>query len=642
MSGITGMYRVDGRCVDPETLQRMTDLLAHRGSDDANIWHAGPIGLGHRMLWTTPESLHEHLPLISDDGRYALTADARIDNRDELITAIGFSPPAGTITDSDLIFHAYKRWGKDSVDHLLGDFAFALWDADNQSLFCARDHMGIKPFYYYCSDALFTFASEMKALFCLPEVPRQINEKQVAFCVAERHIDDQETSYQEVRRLPAAHAITISPTDVQLRQYWVLDPTRELHLNSDAEYEKAFREVFTEAVRCRLRSAYPIGYELSGGLDSTSVVGVALHLLQQDATHLPLQTFSVIYDDVPECDERSYINAMAASRDIELGFVPGDQQNPFADIEHKLWHEEEPFHITPNLFPYWSFWDGVRDSGARILMSGYGGDIVVSFGERSLLDLARKIGLFPVLKEVCALSKNDNVPIQRELWDSIVAPFAADAAPGFVRKVWRKVRKADQSTLLATLFIRSDFAERTGLLAYLQALQEATSHCRTSRELHYEQLTNPFGPYLLEGMEKAAAAFSLEYRYPFYDRRVVEFCLALPPEQKIRYGYTRSIVRRALAAYLPVEVQRRMTKATADPNINRALSNERARIEGILFRNSAVIEPYIDIDSLRKAYPKFVNGENGGLTRTWVVVALALWLAKKPDLCTCRDFRPQG
>src|SRR5262245_20600165 len=157
----------------------MVASVAHRGPDASGSWCQGAVGLGHRMLWTTPESLSEKLPLANQAGDLAITADARIDNRDELTAALGLPPHSG-VTDSMLILLAYEHWGEHCPEKLLGDFAFAIWDGRKRVLFCARDHFGVKPFYYCHSGRLFAFASEIKALLSLPEVPRRLNEVRVA------------------------------------------------------------------------------------------------------------------------------------------------------------------------------------------------------------------------------------------------------------------------------------------------------------------------------------------------------------------------------------------------------------------------------------------------------------------------------
>ena len=302
----------------------MVDILAHRGPDGADIWVDGCVGLGHRMLWTTPESLIEKLPLVNERGDLVITADARIDNRDELIAALQTNNrPADKITDSDLILAAYEKWGEDCPQHLLGDFAFAIWDERKQILFCARDHFGVKPFYYYYSNQTFIFASETKALLSIDEVPHQVNEVRIGDYLTSMLEDKSITSYQGVLRLPPAHSITLTQQgNLQLRCYWTLELSEELRLNSDEEYAEAFRKVFTEAVRCRLRTAFPIGSHLSGGLDSSSICCIARKLLEESNSQL--HTFSNIFDDVPGSDERSFIEAVLEQGDFIPHFTHAD------------------------------------------------------------------------------------------------------------------------------------------------------------------------------------------------------------------------------------------------------------------------------------------------------------------------------
>ena len=225
MSGVAGVYFLDGRPVDRGLLERMTDSITHRGPDGVGIWNSGPVGLGHRMLWTTPESLHEQLPLEDKTAKIVLTADARIDNRDELMAVLDL--PRNTereISDGELILSAYEKWGEQCPEKLVGDFAFAIWDERKQRLFLARDHFGVKPLYYYRSDRVFVFASEIKALLCLPEVPRRLNEARVADYLTVMMEDKTVTFYREIFRLPAGHSMTVSREGAPARPYWALDP----------------------------------------------------------------------------------------------------------------------------------------------------------------------------------------------------------------------------------------------------------------------------------------------------------------------------------------------------------------------------------------------------------------------------------
>ena len=254
MSGIAGIWNLDGRPVERDKLRRMVESLAHRGPDASGIWTAGPVGLGHTMLWGTPQAPHEQLPLTKPLSDLTITADARIDNRADLIEILelGGNCPA-MIPDSELILRAYEKWGEDCAANLIGDFAFAIWDGRKQTLFVARDHFGTKPFCYYRSETIFAFASEVKALLCLPEVPRQINEARIAdFLVGELEmINNTCTFYQSIFRFPPAQTMTVDCKKIRTQAYWSPDPTKEIRYASDGEYAEAFLQIFTEAVDCR-------------------------------------------------------------------------------------------------------------------------------------------------------------------------------------------------------------------------------------------------------------------------------------------------------------------------------------------------------------------------------------------------------
>ena len=250
MSGIVGTYRLDGEPIDPDNLKQMTDILAHRGPDGSDVWISESVGLGHRMLWTTPESLLEKLPFADESEQFVITSHARIDNREELISKLNLNKyPTEKITDSQLILEAYKKWDEECPEYLLGDFAFVIWDKRKKILFCARDHFGVKPFYYYYqANNFFAFGSEIKALLCLPQVPEKLNEVRIGDFLALMMEDKTITTYKDILRLPPAHSMVVSQSGINLRCYWELDPNREIKMDSDEAYAEEFRKIFTEAV----------------------------------------------------------------------------------------------------------------------------------------------------------------------------------------------------------------------------------------------------------------------------------------------------------------------------------------------------------------------------------------------------------
>src|SRR3989454_383913 len=452
VSGIAGLWHLDGRPGEPAELESMTARLAHGGPDGTGAWREGPVALGHGMLHTTPESLREQQPLVGTRGDLVLVADARIDNRAELCSLL---PAPSDATDAELILAAYERWGEHCPEHLLGDFAFAIWDARRQIVFCTRDHFGVKPFYYHHRPGrLFAFASEIKGLLVLSEVPRRLNETRVADYLVPLLEDKEITFYEEIVRLPPAHRMVVTREGVRIEQYWALDPEREIRMKSDAEYAAAFREIFTEAVRCRLRSAFPVGSMLSGGLDSSSIVCVARKLLAENGGGR-LHTFSAIFPDVPECDERGYIDAVVAGGGVEPHYVRGDRLNPFADLDQVFHHEDEPF-FAPNLFLHWGLYSAGEQEGVRVLLDGIDGDTTVSHGVSYLAELARSGRLITLAREVTGLSRRFN----RSPWAFLRARVVQPFVPEPIRRGWQILLRRGPSNSHATGIVNPAFAKR--------------------------------------------------------------------------------------------------------------------------------------------------------------------------------------
>jgi len=628
MSGIIGIYRFDNKIIDSSEPHRMIDRLAHRGPDGSGTWHRGPVGLGHCMLWTTPESLHEQLPLVSDDDRCAITADARIDNRDELITGLRLVTPPAEITDSQLILHAYERWGEHCVDHLLGDFAFAIWDDDKQHLFCARDHMGVKPFFHYCSDTLFAFASEIKALFCLPQVPREINEVRVACYLAAIMKDKQITAYKDVRRLPAAYSMVITSEQADVRQYWSLDPTREIRLDSDDAYAAAFRDIFSEAVRCRLRSAFPVGAELSGGLDSSSVACVARqHFVGGGGPPLPV--FSLTFDATPECDESAYANALVAQGRVVPHWIPTGALSPFKAVLKIVSQQNEELTAAPNLYLSHASADMAQRAGIRVLLTGLDGDTTVYHAPEYFLELARTGRWKTLAENVYEFSK---LRADLTTWKVFKMGVLAPIAPGPFLQVWHLVRRQHAPVHVNAEYINPTFARRVGLAALQEAHKKMLKPDKTVREGHYQSLTSDYIELALEEKDRISAPFGIELRHPFFDKRLVEFCLALPAEQKMRGGWTRVVLRHAMDKLLPREIQWRPSKSNLGPGFVRNLAtHDGPLIETVLTNPPYDLGQFVDVSKLRRVFERFkCHPTTGDAMVLWRAVNVALWISVSP------------
>lgn len=630
MSGIAGLYAPE-RDVDGDALDGMLRRIDHRGPDGSGTWTDGSAGLGHQLLCTTPESRHESLPDATDG--LVVTADARLDNREELLAELDVGASADSIPDSRLLLAAYDRWGEQCPQHLLGAFAFAVWDESERTLFASRDHMGVKPFYYYHGDALFAFGSEIKALLALDGVPCRLNEARVGDYLAEALEDETATFYEGIRRLPPAHTLRVTGSGLTTREYWSLDPTRHVELDSDEAYAERFRELFAEAVRCRLRSAYPVGSTLSGGLDSSSVACTAAEILEADRLH----TVSAIFPDVLVCDEWPYIEAVLDHIDVDSHFVRADQTSPLAEFGRVIRHQDEPFY-APNLFVHRALYRTASQHDVRVLLDGLDGDSTVSHGVDYLTDLGRSGRIRRAVSEARALAPSRGVSTRDLLFRYVVGP----TIPSPLRRL-RKHTLEDGETASIPPLVDSEFARTIDLRRRLEDHEpDSPDGLPSARASHYEDLTSGLVPFALEVSDRAAAEFALEPRYPFFDKRLVEFCLALPPEQKLRQGTTRFVLHEALAETLPEAVYERRGKTSLSANFERNLLQfDRQRLEETLLDPPASLAGRLDVDALQRQYRQYAEGEYSNALAVWKAATLALWFEKCDFDITPEDDRTE-
>jgi asparagine synthase (glutamine-hydrolysing) len=623
LSGIAGIYFRDGRPSDASSIQSMLEIIKHRGPDRRSTWTSGSSGLGHLMVFTTPESLHEELPLYSHG--LAITADARVDNRKDLISDICLEPGSDKqIADSRLILAAYEKWGERCPEKIVGDFAFCVRDELRDVVFCSRDGSGDRPFYYYLCNSFFAFASEIKGLMGLDGIPHRLNETMVADYLIGMYDDQEITFYERIRRLPPGHNITVGKDFHRIECYWSLDPTREIRLGSDQDYAEAFRDLFTEAVRCRLRSAYPVCSALSGGLDSSSVTCVARNLLKE-ARNGPLQTLSMIYDNVPECDERTYISAVIAQGGIAPHFFPGDATGTLPYVGCTEWDHDDPFDAPNSQLEALASIGPLSD--IRVGIDGVDGDTTVCHGYGYLIDLVRNGKLMTLYQEISILADRMQWPRWDLLWRKAIKP----QTPSQVRRVWRSLTGRGKRPWHRKALIRRDFAQRICLKERFLALQGHRLKPLTSSRLdHFYALTWGGMTQQMESLNKLSSRHSVELRHPFRDTRLMEFCLALPAEQKLCGGWPRHVLRSAMAGILPVEVRRRTDKVDFRPSlIYWAQALDRDLLKQAILGSAETIGDYVDLKSLSDVYDRFViNPMSVSLSDFWSVASLGLWLSR--------------
>jgi len=520
-----------------------------------------------------------------------------------------------TISDSALILRAYEVWGPDCVDHLVGDFAFAVWDRRERRLFCARDHMGLKPSYYYHDSRRFLLASDPLAILNVDDVPWKLNEVTLADRLVGSHgADNTATLFAGVLRLPPAHSLTVSPDGVRVRRYWTADLSREIRFPRDEQYVEAYLDHLERAVHDRLRCAYPVAALLSGGLDSPILACIAARQLKA-AGRPRLTTFSmVLAKDIQwaKGDERHLIEQIHAQEDhIDGQFVESKDQSLTAGRDRAMQlYDGWPMGGSEHVF---ETAERAQAAGARVLMGGFGGDqLPTSDGEGDLEELLTTGRWLICWRQARARARYKGISFWRLLRGTVGNTWLSWLADRMRKQDDPAVDMLDERAVVAP-----EFARRIGLRERMRSSPRfASRDFRRLRERQWFSLERMEPERVAENLGASLAPFHLDYRLPMFDKRLIEYCLALPPEQH-RHGWGRHLVRRAAKGILPETLRARDDKTYASPpDPFRLLVNDIPNVLAQIDLWNDSIGQYVDVDKLRKRLAEdmpraFADGETG-------------------------------
>lgn len=568
----------------------MDRATAHWGPDGGDTWHDTHCGLGQRLLFNTPEALHERLPRWVDEARLAITAEARIDNRDELCDHFAI-PHAErpTTPDSELILRAYLKWGEDCPDQLLGDWSFAIWHPDEQKLFLARDHSGNTSLVYWQEGGRFAFASEPKALYAIG-APRRLNELYLAqVLISWPAYHGPQTIDLDIQRLPPAHAMTVTPEGSRTWCYWRLEETPELRLPSREEYVEGFREIYDRAVRDRLRSYRPVGTTLSGGLDSGSVTALAARALGEQGKRLTAFTAVPLYDTSETVgrtrfgDETHFASLTAARwENVDHRLLDSAHISPVAGIRRTLAVMPEPSHAASNYFWMIDLLKQAQAAGLGTLLTGQGGNATISWTGA------------PALRSRLAAFRHEGwkAGVRRNLPLWALRPLIA----------WRM-----RSQTWSGAAIHADFARRVELARRRAAamgqditLQESR---RKPQDMRYA-IIQPGAGRIGDLWARMGADVALEIRDPTFDKRVMAYTLSVPdPIFDSPDGGDRWIIRTAMAGLLPEEVRLNRQRGHQSADLAGRLLASADEVAAALAQvDSPPANAYVDVDKMRRAW----------------------------------------
>lgn len=546
MGGVVGILSLDGGPVDRDLLDRMTQSMTFRGPDGQQVWMSGPVGFGHTLLKTHSANGPERQPLTLD-GEVWIVADARVDGRRDLIAALaarGEQPAAGA-TDAELLLHAYRTWGDDCVDYLLGDFAFAVWDSPHQRLFCARDHFGIKPFYYARLKHGLTFSNTLDCLRLHPGVSASLNEVALGdFLVSDLNQNPATTVFADIECLPPAHVMTCAQGDVRVRRYWTVPVEGPLRYRHPREYVDRFRELLREAVNDRLGTNHLAVY-MSGGLDSTAAAAAARELLADQYPAFDLRAHTVVYDRLIPDEERHYSGLAAAKIGIPVSYLSADDYALFDRWDDPALRRPEPDNRPLHALDV----DQMRRIAGHSRVAFYceGPDNLLHYEWRpyaAQLVRDRRFG---------------------RLAADVGRHLAAHRRIPFLTRLTNRLKRRPGAAAVATFpeWLNPDFIHRANLTDRWRRWKEGprSDHPIRPRACASLQLANWRG--IFESHDPGSTGLPVEVRHPFMDVRMVRYLLAVPP---LPWCEGKHLMREAMRGVLPEPVRRRpKTGLAGDP-----------------------------------------------------------------------------
>jgi len=612
MSALGGIYYFDNRPVDRSFLLSLGDKLSSHGPDGGSEVVSDSIGMVYRAFHTNRESRLEKQPLVSRD-RHILAWDGRLDNREEMISLLR-EELNGDRTDVAIVMAAYLKLGSDFLPRLIGDFALSLWEPRTRTLLLARDAVGPRPLYYHANAERIIWASELMPLLNFAEIELEINDEYIAGYLS-RGPEPDLTPYKNIYAVHPGHTVIVQHGRLRVQRFWGLDPNHVIRYRTDGEYEEHFRHLFREAVRCRLRVDSPVCINLSGGFDSSAIVCMADEIFGSGAAEASrIETLSHVYDEAVTSDERGFIRCVEEKR--------GRSGHHLSDIDYPplATFPDESKHSFPEFFDCFvdllrGTCEAMRGDGARVLLTGHGGDEMLCSNPSpapelgDLLVQRRLLSLHRSLKAWSEASKKSYLTL---LWRDGGMPLLPTKLQIYLKPVIKMPFWIDERFIT-----RMNLRERYLRMPDVFGLNLPSGRDQVAGFLSIMRITSK-ASYRARG--------GIEVSHPYLHRPLVEFLQAIPHEQRVRPGETRSLMRRALRDLLPEKILRRRSKKGPDDALLRALAREWPRLQPIFESARACARGYMNAEALQVALKRARHGCESYSFAMIQTISLEFWL----------------
>lgn len=599
----------------------MTDVIAHRGPDAEGAWIEGPAALGHRRLSIIDIAAGAQ-PMGDGEGRYEVVYNGEIYNHADLRPAL---EQAGrryrTRCDTETILHSYAVHGRACVESFRGMFAFALWDRQTRTLFCARDRLGIKPFYYYWDGSTFVFGSEIKAVLEHPAVGVRFDRNLLAEHLAFGFSSDDRTLFGGVRKLMPGHTLTLGPAgEPQIRPYWDIPVPDRFDLRSEADWIEDCRERFETSVRQRLMADVPLGMFLSGGVDSGSVAAVIKSLTDQ-----PVKTFSVGYAEA-EYSELTYAAQVAREIGTDHREITVSGEQFFEALPQLVWHEDEPI-VWPSSVAL-HFVSKLAREEVIVVLTGEGSDeLFAGYGRYRFYLLNEKMagpyGLLPTsmrrgIRRFVGTSPLLKAALRRKLQHTFLGRELGFESL-YIDNFHGAFSPQEQALLLQA-------GERGGGPVYDSFIKHwrATEGKPTLSRLLYSDMKTYLVELLMKQDQMSMSA-SIESRVPFLDHSFVEFAAGVPDHMKLRKGVGKYIFKKVAEDLIPRDIIYRPKMGFPTPLRRWLREDFAAPAFAVLRKKDGLLSELLD----RSMLDALIEGQSSGAIdatdRLWRLLNLQIW-----------------
>lgn len=619
MCGIAGFVTRRPGADSPAVLRRMTEVLTHRGPDADGFFHDPFCGLGHRRLSIIdPEAGQQ--PMFSEDNNLVIVFNGEIYNHGVLAENLRDRGHIyRTHCDTETILHGFEECAERSIASLRGMFAFAIWNRSRRELFCARDRLGIKPFYYYFDGNLFAFGSEIKALLEHPAISAGLEESVLPEYLAFGYGSGESTLFRGIRKLMPGHSLRIDLEAFQpkIERYWNLPLVPSPDRHSAGEWIRETRRHLEAVVESHLMSDVPLGMFLSGGLDSSAIAAI-----MQRKIAAPAKTFSVGYAE-ERYSELSYARTVARAIGTDHHEISVTREEFFRQLPFLIWHEDEPIAWPSSVSLF--FVSKLASEHVKVVLTGEGSDELFAgygrYGYQLMNERAWQFYRFVPgffrdrIREAISSSKILSADLRRKLKHTVLGR-TADLESLYLANFYGAFSREEQHVLLSG-------AEGAAYDTFRSYYDEASGLSKLEQMLYADKKT--YLVELLMKQDQMSMAASIESRVPFLDHEFVEFASGIPADLKIHGSTAKYVLKEAVKDLLPEEIVHRKKMGFPTPLKSWLLDRGSAPLYDLLEERDGLIAQYLDLRFVRDLARRHREGIEDATDRLWNLINLQLW-----------------